>query len=367
MKKLLFKTAYSLCVLILFITCKNDDLAPDSTRDPKLSITPTDIPAAFTAGTYTLAVTSNIVWTAAVSDDTWCTVAPTTGGGNIAVTINVAEQSVFVQRSTTITFTAGTLTREVTVTQAGVTIELTVNPTTIEATSTTDTYTLNVTSNTDWTAAVSGGTWCAVAPTAGNGNVAVAVNVEGNPTIETRSATVTFTYDTHTRQVGVTQVGTTLPSANTPPNAASTLTWVFGDQTWSDAIHIPECNKPSFTDSYDESHCRSYMEGGNIRYYYNWAYVNQNAVTLCPTPWHVPTRSDFDALVGNTNYTTLINDWGYGGRAAGTAVNAAGSYAFYWSATEFDADKAYNLRYFSTGLGVFYYGKTDGFQVRCVK
>jgi uncharacterized protein (TIGR02145 family) len=83
----------------------------------------------------------------------------------------------------------------------------------------------------------------------------------------------------------------------------------------------------------------------------------------------VPTQSDFATLVSNTNYTTLISEWGYGGRAAGTAVNAAGSYAFYWSATEVvgDAANAHNLRYFGTGLGVFYYPKTDGFQVRCVK
>jgi hypothetical protein len=32
----------------------------------------------------------------------------------------------------------------------------------------------------------------------------------------------------------------------TPRYAASTQTWTFGEQIWSDAIHIPECNKTDF-------------------------------------------------------------------------------------------------------------------------
>jgi hypothetical protein len=31
--------------------------------------------------------------------------------------------------------------------------------------------------------------------------------------------------------------------AQTPPYAASTKTWQFGEQLWSDAIHEPLCNK----------------------------------------------------------------------------------------------------------------------------
>ena len=74
----------------------------------------------------------------------------------------------------------------------------------------------------------------------------------------------------------------------TPPYAASTKTWTFGEQTWSDAIHIPECNKSSFTERYYETQCRSYTQGANTWYYYNWLYVNKHAARLCHSPWRVP-------------------------------------------------------------------------------
>jgi hypothetical protein len=50
---------------------------------------------------------------------------------------------------------------------------------------------------------------------------------------------------------------------NTPPYAASAQTWTFGNQTWSDAIHMPGCNKESLIDLYDPD-CCSYTTDGKI-------------------------------------------------------------------------------------------------------
>jgi hypothetical protein len=36
---------------------------------------------------------------------------------------------------------------------------------------------------------------------------------------------------------------------NTPPHAASAKTWTVGEQTWSDVIHMPECNKEIFKEA----------------------------------------------------------------------------------------------------------------------
>jgi hypothetical protein len=151
-----------------------------------------------------------------------------------------------------------------------------------------------------------------------------------------------------------------------PCHAASTNTWSYGSQTWSDAIHIPTCNKTSFTNR-DDPQCRSYSESGNTWYYYNWPYVNQNAATLCPSPWRVPTQSDFSTLVNNTNYSTLINAWGYGGYAQGSSMSNT-SFAYYWSSTQNGTNYAYYLFYFSGDLFVSSNAyKYFGFQVRCVK
>jgi uncharacterized protein (TIGR02145 family) len=243
--------------------------------------------------------------------------------------------------------------------------ELSIDKTTIDAAAGAASYSIAVTSNTDWAAAVSAGaTWCTLAGTPGNGNGSVTVNVATNAATVTRTATVTLAAGTLTREVGVTQAALT-----TPPDAASTQTWVFGDQTWSDAIQIPDCDKSNFTNSYTEPHCRSYTGSGNTWYYYNWAYVNANVATLCPSPWRVPSQSDFNTLVNNTTHSTLISDWGYGGYATDDYVFVVNADGYYWSSTVYSSNTnyAYSLAYTWSDLGVYYGSKYDGLQVRCVK
>jgi hypothetical protein len=155
---------------------------------------------------------------------------------------------------------------------------------------------------------------------------------------------------------------------STPPHAASTNTWTFGAQTWSDAIHIPECNKADFTRSDTEPQCLSYTEGEKTFYYYNWAYVNANAATLCPSPWRVPTKADFEERVSNSSGNTLIDAWIYGGYANGISVNEVSTNAYYWSSTETGNNFAHSLLCYGSYLrpqDTTY--KTNGFQVRCVK
>jgi hypothetical protein len=153
---------------------------------------------------------------------------------------------------------------------------------------------------------------------------------------------------------------------NTPPHAASTRTWTFGAQTWSDAIRIPACNKKSLLESVTDPQCCSHIEHGNIFYYYNWAYVDAKNDKMCPAPWRIPSKEDFDILENNTNYSTLINDWGYGGRAYGSSMDGVSAYAHYWSSTE-HGDYAYYLGYYNNQMSVNYSSKRYWFQVRCVR
>jgi TolB-like protein len=154
-----------------------------------------------------------------------------------------------------------------------------------------------------------------------------------------------------------------------PPHAASARTWTFGNQMWSDAIQIPACNKTSFTDSYTDPHCRSYTEESNTWYYYNWAYVNTNAATLCPAPWRVPTKAGFDALGAVTTAAELHAAWGYGGYAYGSIVYYVSKDGAYWSSweTSSGANFAYSLHYNRSHLARNGEYGHYGFQVRCVK
>jgi uncharacterized protein (TIGR02145 family) len=196
----------------------------------------------------------------------------------------------------------------------------------------------------------------------------------------TPSATGTFGYSLTATTANCTSTAagtiTVNAAATTPPNAASTNTWVFGSQTWSDAIHISsDCNKSSFTNDYDNPQCRSDNSGsdGKLRYYYNWAYVNANAATLCPSSlgWRVPSRADFMTLVNNTNvtYWTLYSAWDYGGYAYDSYMFSTSSVGMYWSSTSSDiAGLAYYLDYTYGALNVVVVeARVRGFQVRCVK
>jgi uncharacterized protein (TIGR02145 family) len=276
-----FPFAVFLCAAIAFAGCSgDDDPEPEPVIIPSLSVAPASIPAATDAGTYSIAVTSNTAWTAAVdAAATWCTVSPTSGNGNGTVTVNVVFYAEIGNRAATVTFTAGALASTVTVTQ----------------------------------------------------------------------------------------------QRDTPPYAASTQTRVFGDQTWSDAIQIPDCNKTDFTNDDNNPQCRSHTESGKTWYYYNWAHVNQNAATLCPSPWRVPSQSDFSTLVSNlggnnqTARDAIIAAWGYGGYAQGSSMGTVDSGAYYWSSTENSTTNAYNLYYGSSNLNMLFNTKYNGFQVRCVK
>jgi hypothetical protein len=342
---------------------------------PVLTTDITAVAAAYTAGTYDIAVTSNATWTASVNSEAtaWCTAAPESSTDNGTVTVNVAENPLVESRAAIITFTTGTLTHTVTVTQAAAMPVLTAAPTTIAAAYTAGMYGIDVTSNVAWTASINTA-WCTVGPESGTGSYMVAVNVTENPLVEPRTATITFTAGTLTLAVSVTQDAyhpyTVSEDNNAPTNAQSNKVWVFNSSTliWSDVIQIPECDKNNFTIA-STPNCRSYTEDGKTRYYYNWPYVNANAATMCPSPWRVPSREDFVALVAATNATILETAWGYGGTASMMMLSVS-SQARYWSSTEDSSNtsNAYSLSYTSDEVNAeASVLKTMGHQVRCVK
>ena len=254
---------------------------------------------------------------------------------------------------------------------------LTTDPTTIDAAYTAGTYAINVTSNTTWTATVnSGATWCAISPKAGNENGMVTINIVANSATATRTVTITFTADTLIKTVVVTQA-TTPPISGPPPHAASAKTWVFGNDTWSDRINVPTCNKTAFSSgsAYSpKADCRSYTYNGSLYYYYSWPYVSNNASQLCPNPWRVPTDQEIFRLSfffnGRVNEFILL--WGLPGAADGTSMVNVGTAGYLWAEGVVNkcnetGSYGYEVKpgYGSIKNGCYhaYYG----FQVRCVR
>ena len=149
---------------------------------------------------------------------------------------------------------------------------------------------------------------------------------------------------------------------NTPPHAASTQTWVFGAQIWSDAIHMPECNKESFIASATEPQCRSYTENGKTWYYYNRAYVKKNWKEMCPTPWVLPTWGVCLRLKQSRPSEELYQAWGKGG-LVWRGVELTRTCLFIWYGAP---DDGFDLNCNMCGCGILDSG-SNGYQVRCVK
>ncbi|MDR0692777.1 MAG: fibrobacter succinogenes major paralogous domain-containing protein [Prevotellaceae bacterium] len=185
-------------------------------------------------------------------------------------------------------------------------------------------------------------------------------------TYKSKTARAPVVTDTTARTEAVSQTA----YAVTPPYAASPQTWTFGNQVWSDAIHIPECNKSSFTNSDISLQCCCKFSDA-IHYYYNWVTVKKSATQLCPYPWRIPTKQDFDMLVHATTGKALADAWGYGGNVNFGIVVQGDTYGQYWSSTKSDTGSydvdAYLLSYHAGDVYTVADFKCIGRQVRCVR
>jgi TolB-like protein len=153
-----------------------------------------------------------------------------------------------------------------------------------------------------------------------------------------------------------------------PPHAASTQTWTFGEQTWSDAIQIPACHKTSFINSKYDPQCRSYTDGSTIWFYYNWAYVNKRSAQLCPAPWRVPARADFDLLESAVPADLLVQTWGLGGELYEKALPDPYADANYWASDAASEESGRRCGFTADGrYSQWRNSKIFGRQVRCVK
>jgi uncharacterized protein (TIGR02145 family) len=209
------------------------------------------------------------------------------------------------------------------------------------------------------------------------------VTISGKP-----SAAGTFNYTvTLIGNCGTIQaMGTIIVDATTPQYAASTQTWSFSScatpQTWSAPIKIPACSGTAFTNSYDVAYCRDADGYANTGYFYNWAYVKNNASLLCNGNWRIPTLKDFidlDVCLGGTGENGQAVDggaryngdaWGgtYGGHAGDDIIAHQGEMGFYWSSEVRSSVSVYRLYYHQTKVDVQTSGYAFyGFPVRCVR
>jgi uncharacterized protein (TIGR02145 family) len=264
--------------------------------------------------------------------------------------------------------------------------ELLVSPETLNLSGMDGSYTLAITGNVAWRVTHTA-EWLSVDPATGTANDTITLRVSKNISAAERTATITIAAENLSKTVPVTQ-----RPLETPPYAVTTRTWVIGNQTWSDAIHIPECDKTEWETENYEPHCRSYLyRGEHLYFYYNWPYTQENAHILCPAPWRMPTSEDFIALdiaLGGSGQMRMeeadwvannyLTRWGglQTGYAYGNQMFYDGQFAYYWTSTP-DSDPNYSDYAFhfsfgiSSGMGIvrptISAYRSNGFPVRCIK
>jgi uncharacterized protein (TIGR02145 family) len=188
---------------------KQVSVAQAADANPALAVNPASIEVAAYASTYSVEVTSMATWTSLVNSAaaSWCSINPDWGSiGNKTVTVSVAENPNTTPRTGTITLSSGALKKQLIVNQVAPALE--VSPASIEAPVEGGAYSIAVTSTVEWTVA-SSDAWCTVSPASGKDNGTVSVTIDANPSYR-RTATVTFTSSTLSKQVYVAQAARTL-------------------------------------------------------------------------------------------------------------------------------------------------------------
>jgi uncharacterized protein (TIGR02145 family) len=171
----------------------------------------------------------------------------------------------------------------------------------------------------------------------------------------------------------VDSVATTIVAMTVPPDAGCRI-WSVGTQFWSEHVRISDCDKTSFTNSNTSPYCRSYEYNDTVYYYYNWSYVNANKNSMCPTPWRVPSVSDFTNLITFLSPSPTINVYypdtsTWGGVTVGYANGSSMLhlyYGYYWASTE-SGELAWGLQMSQYSVAVETYERFFGKPLRCVR
>ena len=198
----------------------------------ELSLSPLTLSFIAAGETKSVTITSNAEWTA-TSDMSWLTISGTTmDTGNGSISVVATEQTAAVDRTATITVTAGALTQMVSVSQIAAAAELSLSPLTLSFIAAGETKSVTITSNAEWTA-TSDMSWLTISGTTmdtGNGSISV-VATEQTAAVD-RTATITVTAGALTQMVSVSQIAAAAELSLSP----LTLSFIAAGETKSVTI-----------------------------------------------------------------------------------------------------------------------------------
>ena len=134
----------------------------------------------------------------------------------------------------------------------------------------------------------------------------------------------------------------------------------------------------SSTSGFNDDTVANMYNGTSTSYgaYYNYCAASAGTVCsqteqdasqdICPAGWELPTEAQFDAIAGNSSYSSAFSPV-YSGYYDIGSLLYGGSGGFWWSATTYGSTGQYGLHYRFGRLNTSYATKHFGYSVRCVR
>jgi uncharacterized protein (TIGR02145 family) len=147
------------------------------------------------------------------------------------------------------------------------------------------------------------------------------------------------------------------------------------------ALNKNDASEPSAGWYWQFNRKQGYQHSGTARTPSTWVTTTQTSsdwttandpCTLIGDGWRLPTSTEWTAV--DAGWTSLSNVWssrlklhaaGYLYYTTG-ALNNRGAYGCYWSSTQYNTAKGYNLYFYSASSVVANYDKNFGFTIRCI-
>jgi hypothetical protein len=161
----------------------------------------------------------------------------------------------------------------------------------------------------------------------------------------------------------------TLTVIDTPPGAG-TYTLTCGTRIWSGVLRndVASCAAVSSLNTSNPPPAQYLERGGTYGYYYNWTCVNDAKDELCPSPWRVPSGSDYNALTSCTTANVIDSQWPLNGVYTSASSAAFTGWRYYWTSDSSSTIKGCFSRDKGSGdRGIWCDDKSWGMQIRCVR
>lgn len=169
-----------------------------------IDISPSTLNVSVTGGNLNFSISGIGSWSI-LNNAGWLSLSTLSGAGSKTVVVTANNNPNINSRNYVITI-SGSSNKFLTISQAGAAANLSVSPTMINFTSASNSQIVNLTSNISWVAN-SSMAWITLSSTTGTGSATPTLFAANNPTINTRTGSVTFSGGSLNRIINITQSG----------------------------------------------------------------------------------------------------------------------------------------------------------------